>query len=140
MKKKKTKKRTRKKTRTETKKKNDIIIMKIWIKKMSQMTFILNLPSVLSKHLPLVASPYLILTSLKDIILPNLRACEFKISAFDMLQERTNSPYSIPLMALPLSNLRTCACFPVTSVPRVASAAVRANSIRALRVHVTGGS
>ena len=38
-----------------------------------------------------------------------------------------------------LSDLRTWACFPVTSVPRVASTAVWANSIGALRVHVTDG-
>ena len=38
-----------------------------------------------------------------------------------------------------LPNLRTCACFPVSSVPKVASTAVRANSIYALGVHVTGG-
>ena len=53
--------------------------------------FILNLQSVVRQHLPLVASPYLILISLQHIILPNLR---------------------------------TCACFAVTSVPRVASTAV----------------
>ena len=70
------------------------------------MTFILNLPSVVSEHLPLLVSHYLILISLQDITLPDLR---------------------------------TCACFAVTTVTKVASAAVRANGIVALRVHVTDG-
>ena len=36
------------------------------VKKVLQMTFILDWPSVVSKHLPLVASPLLILLSLRD--------------------------------------------------------------------------
>ena len=43
------------------------------------------------------------------------------------------------LLVINVPNLRTCACFPVTSVPRVASTAVWANSIGALCVHVTSG-
>ena len=70
------------------------------------MTFMLNLPSVVSQHLPLVASPFPHPNSLQDIILPKLR---------------------------------TCACFPVTSETKVATAAVWANSIVALRVYVTDG-
>ena len=65
---------------------------------------------------------------------------EFNISVSEMLQKEDNRSYSLFPNESALSKLRTCACFPVTSVPRVASAAVRANSIRALRVHVTGGS
>ena len=38
-----------------------------------------------------------------------------------------------------LPELRTWTCFPVTSVSRAASTAVRANSIGALRLHMTDG-
>ena len=70
------------------------------------MTFVLNLPSVVSEHLPLLVSHYLILISLQDI-----------------------TP----------AHLRTCAYFAVATVTKVASAAVGANGIVALRVHVTDG-
>ena len=42
------------------------------------------------------------------------------------------------ILSIPLCS-RTCACFPVSSVPKIASTAVWANSIVALRVHVAGG-
>ena len=49
------------------------------------------------------------------------------------------SLYSVFSIVIILSNLRTCACFAVTSVSRAASTAVWANSIGALCIHVTGG-
>ena len=48
------------------------------------------------------------------------------------------SLYSV-FSLLVILNLRTCACFPVTGVTRIANTVVRANSIGALRVHVTSG-
>ena len=55
------------------------------------MNFILGVPSVVSQHLPLVASPFPHPNLIQDIIQPKIR---------------------------------TCACFPVTSETKVATAAV----------------
>ena len=63
---------------------------------------------------------------------------EFNISATEMLQKKINRLYYIFPNEFALTKLCTCACFPVTSVPRVASTAIWSNSIVALRVHVTG--
>ena len=93
------KKKRRKKKKKKKKSKNIRTIIDKWKKKKE--TDVIN-----DFHIKFTISHYLILISLQDIILPDLR---------------------------------TCACFAVTTVPRVASAAVRANGIAALRVHVTDG-
>ena len=64
---------------------------------------------------------------------------EYNISASEMLQKDINKSYSTFPNDIVFANLRTCACFSVTSVPKFANTAVWANSIVALRFHVTGG-
>ena len=64
---------------------------------------------------------------------------EYNISAFEIPQKEINRSYSTFCNDIALAKLRTCACFSVTGVPKFANTAVWANSIVAVRVHVTGG-
>ena len=62
----------------------------------------------------------------------------FSIQAPKMLQEKKNSSScSILPNVIALPNLRTCASFPVVSVPKAANTAVGTKSIVALRTYVT---
>ena len=54
-----------------------------------------------------------------------------------MLQIEINEYYSTFPDDIALAILRTCACFSVTSVSRVASTAVWTNNIVALRIYMT---
>ena len=72
-----------------------------------------------------------------DILLPfgSIR-CEKKYATLNLIWTLARTLFPIDII---LPDLRTWASFPVTSVSRVASTAVWANGIGALRVHVTGG-
>ena len=64
---------------------------------------------------------------------------EYHFSASDILHIKIDRSYSTFPNDIALAKLRTCACFSVTSVPKIASTAVWANGIVTLRVYVTGG-
>ena len=68
-----------------------------------------------------------------------VKKIEYDISTSEMLQKETKKSYITFPNDIAFAKLRTCACFSVTSVPKFANTAVWANSIVALRVHVTGG-
>ena len=49
---------------------------------------------------------------------------EYNTSAFEMLQKEINRSYSTFPNDMVFAKLRTCACFPVTSVPKFANTVV----------------
>jgi len=67
------------------------------------------------------------------------KRCIYHSGLWAALEQKSIALFCTSSNYIALPKLRTCACFPVTSVPRVASTAVWANSIAALCIHVTGG-
>ena len=64
---------------------------------------------------------------------------EYNSLASEMLQIEIDISYTTFPNDFVMAKSCTCACFSVTTVPKIAKTAVWANSIVALRVHVAGG-